>query len=100
MADRSQNLHTFAVAPVVKNFVKAVRGIRLEESHPLKLDFPLHKKLSLDEKAQNEQLAKKYVIQGFPSFVLVDASGKEVRRQEGYREGGSTKFLKWARGEL
>lgn len=65
----------------------------------VKLDFPRHKKLSPDEKAQNEQLAKKYAIQGFPTFVLVDASGKEVRRQEGYLEGGPAEFLKWARGE-
>jgi thioredoxin-related protein len=66
----------------------------------VKLDFPRHKELPLDEKAQNEQLAKKYAIQGFPTFVLVNASGKEVRRQEGYLEGGPTKFLKWARGDL
>lgn len=64
----------------------------------VKLDFPRHKKLSPDEKAQNDQLAKKYGIQGFPTFVLVDSSGKEVRRQEGYLEGGPHEFLKWAEG--
>jgi thioredoxin-related protein len=66
----------------------------------VKLDFPRRKKLSPDAKAQNEQLAKKYAIQGFPTFVLVDASGKEIRRQEGYLAGGPTQFLKWARGDL
>lgn len=66
----------------------------------VKLDFPRQKKLSPDEKAQNEQLAKKYAIEGFPTYVLVDASGKEIRRQEGYLEGGPTQFLKWARGGL
>ena len=65
----------------------------------VKLDFPRGKKLSPEEKAQNEQLAKKYAIQGFPTFVLVDASGKEVRRQEGYLEGGPAQFLKWAKGQ-
>lgn len=65
----------------------------------VKLDFPRRKKLSPDEKAQNEELAKKYAIQGFPTFVLVDASGKEVRRQEGYLEGGPAEFLKWAKGQ-
>jgi thioredoxin-related protein len=65
----------------------------------VKLDFPRHKKLSADEKAQNDQLAKKYAIQGFPTFVLVDSSGKEVRRQEGYLEGGPAEFLKWAKGQ-
>lgn len=64
----------------------------------VKLDFPRHKKLSADEKAQNDQLAKKYGVQGFPTFVLVDSSGKEVRRQEGYLEGGPHEFLKWAEG--
>lgn len=66
----------------------------------VKLDFPRRKELPPEEKAQNERLAKKYAIQGFPTFVLVDASGKEVRRLEGYLEGGPTKFLKWARGDL
>jgi protein disulfide-isomerase len=66
----------------------------------VKLDFPRHKKLSPPEKAQNEQLAKKYAVQGFPTYVLVDASGKEIRRQEGYLDGGPTQFLKWARGGL
>jgi thioredoxin-related protein len=64
----------------------------------VKLDFPRRKKLSANEKAQNDQLAKKYGIQGFPTFVLVDSSGKEVRRQEGYLEGGPAEFLKWAGG--
>jgi thioredoxin-related protein len=66
----------------------------------VKLDFPRHKKLPAAETAQNEQLAKKYAIRGFPTFVLVDASGKEVRRQEGYLEGGPSKFLEWVRGDL
>ena len=64
----------------------------------VKLDFPRRKKLSANEKAQNDQLAKKYGIQGFPTFVLVDSSGKEVRRQEGYLEGGPAEFIKWAGG--
>ena len=64
----------------------------------VKLDFPRRKKLLPDQKAQNEQMAKKYAIQGFPTYVLVNASGKEIRRQEGYLEGGTTQFLKWARG--
>ena len=66
----------------------------------VKLDFPRHKQLSPDAKAQNEQLAKEYAIQGFPTFVLVDASGKEIRLQEGYLQGGPTQFLKWIRGGL
>jgi thioredoxin-related protein len=40
-------------------------------------------------------LAKKYAIEGFPTYILLDSSGKEVRRQVGYLQGGATSFIDW-----
>jgi thioredoxin-related protein len=46
-------------------------------------------------KSQNEELAKKFGIEGFPTYILLDPSGKEVRRQVGYLQGGATAFMDW-----
>ena len=61
----------------------------------VKLDFPRKAAQSPTEKSQNEDLAKKFGIEGFPTYVLLDSSGKEVRRQVGYLQGGAIAFLDW-----
>ena len=61
----------------------------------VKLDFPRKSAQTPAEKSQNEELAKKYGIEGFPTYVLLDPSGKEVRRQVGYLQGGATAFIDW-----
>ena len=61
----------------------------------VKLDFPRKAAQSPTEKSQNEELAKKFGIEGFPTYVLLDPSGKEVRRQVGYLQGGATAFIDW-----
>jgi len=62
----------------------------------VKLDFPRKANQSAAEKSQNQELAKKYSIEGFPTYVLLDPSGKEIRRQVGYLEGGPQAFISWA----
>jgi len=62
----------------------------------VKLDFPRKANQSAAEKSQNQELAKKYSIEGFPTYVLLDPAGKEVRRQVGYLEGGPEAFISWA----
>lgn len=61
----------------------------------VKLDFPRGKPQPPAEKVQNEQLAQKFRIQGYPTYVLLDQAGKEVRRQEGYLPGGPVQFIRW-----
>lgn len=61
----------------------------------VKLDFPRKAAQSPTEKNQNEGLSKKFEIEGFPTYVLLDPSGKEVRRQVGYLQGGATAFIDW-----
>jgi thioredoxin-related protein len=61
----------------------------------VKLDFPRKTAQSPAEKNQNKDLATKYGIEGFPTYILLDPNGKEVRRQVGYLEGGTTAFINW-----
>ncbi|MBV8277752.1 MAG: thioredoxin fold domain-containing protein [Verrucomicrobia bacterium] len=61
----------------------------------VKVDFPRKAAQSPAEKSQNQDLAKKYAIEGLPTYVLLDSSGKEVRRQVGYLQGGATSFIDW-----
>ena len=55
-------------------------------------DFPRKKKLPKEEAAQNKTLAATYGIRGFPTVVLVDATGKVIG-QTGYRKGGPESYV-------
>ena len=45
----------------------------------------------------NAQLAEKYGLNAFPTLILIDADGKEIRRQVGaFRTGAD--FAKWIKG--
>lgn len=55
-------------------------------------DFPQSKILTPKVKEQNDQLAKKYEIQGFPTILLLDADGK-VLGKTGYQPGGAEAYV-------
>lgn len=59
----------------------------------VEVDFPSKKALSADTKKQNDDLKKQYKVNGFPTFVLIDADGKELGRQVGYLKGGPDAFI-------
>ncbi len=59
----------------------------------VKVDFPRHTPQSEDLKDANEKLGQRFHVDGFPTCILVDASGNELGRQTGYREGGVSAFL-------
>lgn len=57
------------------------------------LDYPRDKSKMSDElQKQNEELQKKFQIQGFPTILLMDAEGKPYART-GYQAGGPEKYL-------
>lgn len=58
----------------------------------LELDYPRGKKLPSKEKEQNAKLKDEYKIKGYPTIILVSASGKEKART-GYVEGGPAKYV-------
>lgn len=58
----------------------------------VELDFPRGKTLPAKVKAQNEKLAQEYGIQGFPTIVVLNSSGKKVG-ELGYMPGGPKAFI-------
>lgn len=58
----------------------------------VELDFPNKKSISDELKAQNEALAEKYGIRGFPTIVILSADGEEIDRT-GYRRGGAEAYV-------
>jgi thioredoxin-related protein len=62
----------------------------------VKLDFPRRKQIPPAEAEQNQKMQQEFAIEGFPTYVLLDPAGTEVRRQVGYLEGGPKEFIKWA----
>ena len=65
----------------------------------LELDFPRKTKLSDELKKQNEGLAKKLAIQGYPTILFLDASGNQVGKS-GYVKGGPQAWMDAAEKEL
>ncbi len=55
-------------------------------------DFPRRKPQSEEERRQNEELAGRYQIQGFPTVLLLDAEGTVLART-GYRRGGPEAYV-------
>ena len=58
----------------------------------LKVDFPKWKKITKEQRAANDALARKYGVGGFPAIYLVDNQAKVLLRT-GYRRGGSESYI-------
>jgi thioredoxin-related protein len=61
----------------------------------LEIDFPRRKPQSKEQAFANQQLARRFGIDGFPTIVVLNATGKVVG-QLGYMSGGPERFI----GEL
>ncbi len=57
------------------------------------VDFPRHKPQGEALKQANEALAKRFGVDGYPTYVLLSNAGKELGRQVGYAEGGPDAFI-------
>ena len=57
------------------------------------VDFPRKNPLADNVRKQNEELAEKYQIQGFPTIVVLSGDGKQIG-ELGYEEGGASAFVK------
>ncbi len=51
----------------------------------VEVDFPKSKTLPAEVKAQNEALERKFAVSGYPTLVLLNSQGKEVKRWEGFK---------------
>ena len=50
------------------------------------VDFPKQRELSADIKQRNEALGKKYGVRGYPTIVILDASGRKELGRTGYAD--------------
>lgn len=58
----------------------------------VEIDFPRKKDQSAELKAQNEKLAEKYGIRGFPTIILLSPEG-ELIEKTGYKAGGAEAYV-------
>lgn len=56
------------------------------------IDFPKRAPQPESLKQQNEQLAGQYGIEGFPTVVVLNSSGREIGRL-GYQQGGPSAYI-------
>jgi protein disulfide-isomerase len=59
----------------------------------VKVDFPQKKRLPEAEVAQNARLKRQYGIQGYPTIIVVDPTGRKVAELKGYVRGGPTAVI-------
>jgi protein disulfide-isomerase len=59
----------------------------------VRLDYPHHKAQDDALKKANAELSKRFGVDGFPTFVLLNSAGKELGRQTGYLQGGPDAFI-------
>ena len=59
----------------------------------LELDYPQRKQLPDGLMKQNDELARKYGIQGYPTILFFDAAGKAIGRM-GYEPGGPASWTR------
>jgi protein disulfide-isomerase len=59
----------------------------------MEADFPDKKKLSAEVTAQNKKLDKEYKVEGYPTLYLLDAEGKKLTDDIGYRAGGAQAYV-------
>ena len=58
----------------------------------VEVDFPRMKEIAAATKVQNERLAIKYRVQGFPTIIVLNGDGKKVA-EFGYMQGGPAAFI-------
>jgi thioredoxin-related protein len=59
----------------------------------MEVDFPRRKAQSIETTKQNQQLAQRYQVQGFPTLVVLNGEGKTVWRYDGLYTGDIAAFL-------
>jgi thioredoxin-related protein len=59
----------------------------------VKVDFPRHTAQPDEQRRANAALGQAFHVDGFPTYVLLNFSGKELGRQVGYQEGGPDAFI-------
>jgi protein disulfide-isomerase len=72
---------------------KAFQDYAKENLVLVEVDFPRKKEQTAELKEQNKKLDKEYGVEGYPTLYLLDASGKKLTEDIGYREGGPEAYV-------
>jgi protein disulfide-isomerase len=72
---------------------KAFQDYAKENLVLVEVDFPKKKEQSAELKEQNKKLDKEYGVEGYPTLYLLDAQGKKLTEDIGYREGGPEAYV-------
>lgn len=72
---------------------KAFQDYAKENLVLVEIDFPKKKEQSEELKAQNKKLDKEFAIEGYPTLFLLDAQGKKLTEDIGYRAGGPEAYV-------
>ena len=59
----------------------------------VEIDFPRRKPQSVEIRKQNQELAERYQVEGFPILVVLNGEGKTLWRYDGFYTGGIAAFL-------
>ena len=59
----------------------------------VEIDFPRRKPQSVEIRKQNQELAERYQVEGFPTLVVLNGEGKTLWRYDGFYTGGIAAFL-------
>jgi thioredoxin-related protein len=59
----------------------------------VKLDFPHSMPQNDNLKRANAELKRRFQVDGFPTYVLLNANGNELGRQVGYLNGGPSVLI-------
>jgi thioredoxin-related protein len=57
------------------------------------VDFPHHKQQAEELKKANQALSDKFNIEGFPTLILLDSEGKELKKMVGYSGQSAKAFV-------
>ena len=57
------------------------------------VDFPRHKELPKAQKNTNEALAQKYGVEAFPTVIVLNSDGKEIKKSVGYDGQSAKEFI-------
>ncbi|MDB6124039.1 MAG: thioredoxin family protein [Pedosphaera sp.] len=58
------------------------------------VDFPQTKKQTEEQKKANEELAKKFGAEGFPTVIVLSSEGTQLNKQVGYDNESAKDFVK------
>src|SRR5713226_8683970 len=59
----------------------------------LVVDFPRGKPQSEALRTANEELAKKFAVDSFPTIIVLDANGKKLNKESGYDGSNAKEFV-------